>query len=815
MTGLWTIVVPSAGVNYALNPAFHKDTSNWDNYATGAGAGSRARTGDAAFQGFYGYKITKTGTTDKFGVLAYSTPTGAFVSGDYVVCSVFARVPSGTRLEMSMTINDGVDVLNTVVNTDGPFTGRIEGEIGPLSGTSVAANVTFSIPDGYGGSFDVDGMQWEAQTASFSATTYFDGSTEGCYWDGEFYTVPSVRPAAVRNGGTIENFDDYGFYITGLSDTGMAGVNHNIDPYAVQDGALYRNSRTPRRVFNLSGTLIGTSLEDLHDKRRALIDLFKNDVTGQNDPFWLRYSGGDGTLQIQCRYDSGLGGSRRPQDGFSERLSLRFVATDPYWQKEYNVGADIATILSFTTENNMATRAQGQWSGPDSIDNGVVFALAFHEGAIYVGGSFTTIDSDATMSYIAKWDGSAFSNLGSGANGNVKTLLVTPDGDLYAGGAFTSMGGVANTNRVARWDGSAWNALGTGGNGDVEALAYGSAEDVVYIGGAFTTIDGSARPRIARWEIQGDSLGDAMSSGADNNIVYAIAVAPDGDVYIAGTFTAASSVSNTLKIARFDGTNFNALSTGITGSVFALEANRNGQIFVGGSFTVAGGVTVSNVTEWNGTTFLDMNDGVNSTVYALHSLDDATLAIGKISSDTGFLGPPSENALVYWSGSTYYLPDFYVSTSDIIYAITSGGKYDLVVGGFWASSFYASATTITNNGTKTAYPRINITVAATITNVIGVHWIETYGTDGVLTFNPLSLVKSEEFVIDTRPGSVALTSNATQNRIGEMNQASLVTNIKLIPGESTFLIFGVETDPAEYEISVIWNELFWSADGQS
>ena len=58
---------------------------------------------------------------------------------------------------------------------------------------------------------------------------------------------------------------------------------------------------------------------------------------------------------------------------------------------------------------------------------------------------------------MAIYDGSSFSQFGGGANGAV--LALAADGDvLYAGGAFTTIGGVA-ANRVARWDGSAWEAI--------------------------------------------------------------------------------------------------------------------------------------------------------------------------------------------------------------------------------------------------------------------------------------------------------------------------------------------------------------------
>ncbi|HTE05015.1 MAG TPA: hypothetical protein VK824_02385 [Planctomycetota bacterium] len=54
----------------------------------------------------------------------------------------------------------------------------------------------------------------------------------------------------------------------------------------------------------------------------------------------------------------------------------------------------------------------------------------------------------------------------------INALAVFDDGGgpaLYAGGAFISAGGVA-ANSIAKWNGTLWSALGSGVNGDVSAL---------------------------------------------------------------------------------------------------------------------------------------------------------------------------------------------------------------------------------------------------------------------------------------------------------------------------------------------------------
>src|SRR3990170_4872817 len=70
------------------------------------------------------------------------------------------------------------------------------------------------------------------------------------------------------------------------------------------------------------------------------------------------------------------------------------------------------------------------------IANGYVQALAVYNGALYAGGSFTTAVGGNSAKYIAKWDGTTWSAVGTGMDRGVEALSVY-NGDLYAGGYFT------------------------------------------------------------------------------------------------------------------------------------------------------------------------------------------------------------------------------------------------------------------------------------------------------------------------------------------------------------------------------------------
>jgi len=74
---------------------------------------------------------------------------------------------------------------------------------------------------------------------------------------------------------------------------------------------------------------------------------------------------------------------------------------------------------------------------------------------------------------------------------------VLPTGDLFAGGLFSSAGGMS-ANRIARWNGTAWSALGTGTDSPVLSLSVLPSGEVV-AGGQFITAGGSISAYFARW----------------------------------------------------------------------------------------------------------------------------------------------------------------------------------------------------------------------------------------------------------------------------------------------------------------------------
>jgi hypothetical protein len=188
-------------------------------------------------------------------------------------------------------------------------------------------------------------------------------------------------------------------------------------------------------------------------------------------------------------------------------------------------------------------------------------------------------------------------------------------------------------NRIARWDGDAWSTLGSGMNADILAMTVfddGAGDGpALYAGGIFTSAGGMPASRIARWNgTSWSSLGANIST-----VVYALAVFDDGTgggpaLYIGGGFSTAGGVLAS-HIAKWDGTSWAALDGGVNNFVRALAVFDDGSgerpaLYAGGDFTVAGGALASRIARWNGASWSPLGDGVNGTVRALEVFDDGS-----------------------------------------------------------------------------------------------------------------------------------------------------------------------------------------------
>lgn len=204
------------------------------------------------------------------------------------------------------------------------------------------------------------------------------------------------------------------------------------------------------------------------------------------------------------------------------------------------------------------------------------------------------------------WDGIWDKQFYGETNGRVMVLLADGAGNIYAGGEFTRIGGVS-ARYIAKWNGSEWLPVGTAlFGGPVFALAF-DASGNLYAGGNFSSVGGVTARGVAKWDgSTWSGLGVGTGFTSNGGAVQALAFDAAGNLYAGGNFLA--NVNGPRAIARWNGTSWSALGTGMNGSeavpvVKALAFDATGRLLVGGQFTVAGGVAVNGLAAWDGTTW--------------------------------------------------------------------------------------------------------------------------------------------------------------------------------------------------------------------
>jgi trimeric autotransporter adhesin len=303
-----------------------------------------------------------------------------------------------------------------------------------------------------------------------------------------------------------------------------------------------------------------------------------------------------------------------------------------------------------------------EWRGLGAGLSSDVRTLATFRGTIYAGGAFTTSGGTATA-YVAQWNGTAWGPVGGGVSATVYALAANGTTGLFVGGIFSLAGGAPATY-VAQWNGTAWAPVGDGVSATVYALAL-DARGSLYVGGLFSSAGPVSAPYVARWDgVAWSALRGSASGTTLDGSVYALTWYADA-LYIAGGFT-----SPTRLVARWDGTEYGGLGTGLAGSYgYALVGGCWAQaagpgapgavrLCLGGSLSVttSTGDVTANLASWNGTAW-DAIDGSGATntvralVAAAAANDTATTAAVYIGGSFTAIGGVAASRVARWDGT--------------------------------------------------------------------------------------------------------------------------------------------------------------------
>ena len=292
---------------------------------------------------------------------------------------------------------------------------------------------------------------------------------------------------------------------------------------------------------------------------------------------------------------------------------------------------------------NVAMWENGDWHPLGEELDGTVHALAVFGGSLYAGGTFETYESEP-MAHFARWTGSAWVEAGGGCDGTVSDL-VEYGGMLVAGGSFDSAGGLPYPG-IAAWTGASWQPLGSGIDGMVFALElYGSS---LAVGGRFDQAgDVFATKNIALWD---GSVWSPLHFGVDlvpyyTGAVHAIA-ASGGDLYVGGSFNAASSVELD-NVARWDGAAWHAMGDNVSGSVRGIGVTPQG-ILAGGNYYIDDVGFVDGIALWHDDAWHDVG-GLVGSGYGVHDLGTFVLVNGGFETT----GDAVTHGLAAWDGASW------------------------------------------------------------------------------------------------------------------------------------------------------------------
>jgi hypothetical protein len=322
----------------------------------------------------------------------------------------------------------------------------------------------------------------------------------------------------------------------------------------------------------------------------------------------------------------------------------------------------------------------GPWSalGSNGAGNGAlnnaVYSIAVSGSNVYVGGSFTNAAGIAEADYVAKWNGSAWSALGSngfgeGALFGIVDAIAISGSNVYVGGSFTNAAGLAAADYIAMWNGSSWSAVGSNGagngalNSNVNALAVSGA--AVYAAGQFVNAAGIAEADfVAKWNgSTWSALGSGgVGTGALTQAAWALAVS-GGNLYVGGIFINVAGIPEADYVAMWNASSWSALGSNGTGNgainayVTSLAVSVS-DLYVGGWFTDAAGISsADHVAKWNESTWepLGSNGAGNG------ALANSAIAVAVYGTNVYVYGVSGNIAgiaeadyVALWNGSAWY-----------------------------------------------------------------------------------------------------------------------------------------------------------------
>lgn len=133
--------------------------------------------------------------------------------------------------------------------------------------------------------------------------------------------------------------------------------------------------------------------------------------------------------------------------------------------------------------------------------------------------------------------------------------------------------------------------IGFTNNGVFDFISFNNE---LYASGSFYSTT-SSLDNIARWDgTNWNALGPGMLGGVYSMTIY------NGELHAGGGFSNIPGVPNTKRIARWDGTSWHALHYGITSGTIQAISVYNGSLYIGGNITSVDSMSMRDIARWDG-----------------------------------------------------------------------------------------------------------------------------------------------------------------------------------------------------------------------
>lgn len=801
--GSWLITVPEASTNMVLNPSAEK---------TGSFAAHNSAT------------VAQSTTYSRFGDYSYSVTLGAVNRGINLTTAALTQTNSYVSIYIRGTVTgtiqaslDGGSNYTAMSIIGGSYERWVR--YGALiasaqvtsSGTSCIIRDTANDTLLY-----MDGAQVE-QLGYY--TDYIDGTLPGCKWSGLYHGSTSSRDAQYRLGGRQRDLETvYNIKVRQMPGAGFPIVRNNIQPYSLQPGGEFQSYNVDVRRMTLLIAATGTTAAQLHSRRKEFFNLIKPDARRGAQPFRIWYTGANTNVKYvyaDFRYDGGGelgeikgGGNWIESDA---AVPVNIIANDPYWYEDNQQTDELDFTDSISAAAYGLRRHDGQWKALGSGFNGPIYQILADQqrGRIYFIGNFTTANG-VSANRVAYWSGSTFFAMGSGVGVQPLCMALAANGDLWVGGSFTTVDGTASRNYIARWNvsSSTWTHFGTTGTGTVYSLAIDN-DGLVYVAGDFTNWGGDAQQDYitsydgAAWQDVGTSPFSASEFPASNH-----AMTVSNGILYAGS----GSTTTTANIRTWDGSSWAThltVTNATNASVRSVFFDTSGLMYVGGTFTTLAGASANNIGIFNGTSGYPLSSGTDGYVQVAFPSSDGVF-VGGLFFTAG--GLSLTDRIAFWNGSVFTHLDVDFPGADQTHDIhvVSG---DIYVG--FANTGTATAsgiTTITSLATAETYPRLSIINGNTSGSCV-LQWLENQSSKHRLYFN-LTVQAGETVWFNLSESGKSLISDWRGVITDNPLKNSDVTNWKLLPAPSSNTIATfISGTTTSVKAILHWIPRHWSIDG--